>query len=364
MTPERAYIPPPLRVLEARFLNELLTRDWPRGSDLSGMPCSINADPWQAPFSPACGLRLEIWGETWHALFSSRTLLGLHPAGACLAETSDLPEALRLALVELSFAPVLRLLADVLNLDAHPAIVDEVTEIPEEFACSVPLSLCLPDETIAITLFIPGHETAETVLRRLAQEKRAQHPVPALCLSVALEIGSMRLTIPEISALRPEDILLPESFPLFREQVRIRLSPDTAVCCALDNEHATVLGLEYGLPWAVEKEMRRENMADTPSDAATPKEAAMPESPANAANFPESGINLDALEMTISFELDRRLMTIAEIASLTPGYTFTLPASPSGPVTVRANGKPLGTGRLVDVGGVLGVQLVSLEQGK
>ena len=364
MTPERAYTPPPLHLLEALFLNELLTRDWPRGSDLFGRPYSVTADPWQAAFTPACGLRLEIWGETWQVLFSSHTLLGLHPAGVCLAEAADLPEALRLALIELSLAPGLRLLANAFNLDAPPAILGEHAEIPKEFACSVPLALSLPDETIAVTVYVPSREAAGTVLRRLGQEKRKRNPLPALHLSVALEIGTMRLTIPELSALQPEDILLPESLPLCREQVCIRLSPDMAIRCTLDNGRATVLGVEHGLPWAVEKEMRRENMADTPSDVTPKKEDAMPEFPANDAGSPESAINLDALEMTIFFELDRRLLSVAEIAALTPGYTFTLPASPSGPVTVRANGKPLGTGRLVDVGGVLGVQLVSLEQGK
>ena len=121
-------------------------------------------------------------------------------------------------------------------------------------------------------------------------------------------------------------------------------------------------------------------MADTLPDTVTQGNAASPESrlpggqhPAPAAAAPagedpaappEAAVNLDTLELTVTFELDRRLMSIAEIAALTPGYTFTLPADMGGPVTVRANGKSLGKGRLVDVGGVLGVQLVSLEREK
>ena len=364
MNPERAYTPPPLNALEAQFLNVLLTRDWPPGFELFGKPLSFAADPWQAPFAPACGVRLNVRGETWQMLCSSRTLLGLHPAGICLAEASDLPEGLRLALVELSLAPVLRLLADVFSLDTPPAVVDECLEISGDFACSVPLTLRLPDETIAVSLHIPSHAAAEAALRRLAQVQRIYNPASALCLSVALEVGTMRLSLAELSSLQVEYILLPESFALNQNQLCIRLSPEMGVRCALDNGHATVLGVEHGLPGPAEKETRRETMADPLSDATPGKEAAAPESPANGANAPENALNLGGLEVAVSFELDRRLMSLADIAALKPGYTFALPASPDSPVTIRANGKALGTGRLVDMGGVLGVQLVSLEQGK
>jgi type III secretion protein Q len=374
VTLEQAYIPPPLNFLEAQFLNELLTRDLPHAFDLFGKPCSFKADPWQPPFAPACGLRLEIWGETWQALFSSRTLMGLHPAGACIAESSDLPEALRLALFELSLAPVLRLLADFLALDKPPAIIAEMLEITDEFSCSIPLALCLPGEDIAVTLYIPGRDSAEALLRRLGQERHKRNPVPALFLSVGLEAGAMRLTVPELSALEPEDILLPETYPGRQGQLCLRLSPDMTIRCAVDNGRATVIGLDHGLPWPAEQEKRREKMADTPPDAAPQEEAAVPvpqaapetgaDMPRAEAASPERAISLDTLEVTVTFELDRRLMSVAEIAALAPGYTFTLPADPNAPVNIRANGKSLGTGRLVDVGGVLGVQLVSLKQGK
>ena len=113
-------------------------------------------------------------------------------------------------------------------------------------------------------------------------------------------------------------------------------------------------------------------MADTVSDAASPAKPAAPETqvraqqqsaPGNDA-LPGNAIPLDTLEVPVTFELDRRLMSIAEIAALAPGYTFTLAKDPTGPVTIRVNGICMGTGRLVDLGGTLGVQLVSLERDK
>ncbi len=354
MTIEQAYTPPPLNPLEARFLNVLLTRDWPRGFDLYGKSCSFTADPWQAPFAAACGLDLEVTGETWRVLFSSAGLLGLHPAGARIAGSPGLPEALRLALFELSLAPVLKPLADFFGLDKQPSIVAESGEPMAGAVCSVPLTLCLPDEDIAVTLYIPGKASAEALLLRLGQRQRKRNPAPALWLSVALETGSMLLALPELSALKTGDILLPAAYPGCRGELCLRLAPDLAIRCSVDEGRATVLGFEHALPPLAENETRRKEMADTLPDAVAQENTASP----------ETAVNLDTLELTVTFELERRLMSIAEIAALTPGYTFTLPADTSGPVTVRANGKALATGRLVDVGGVLGVQLVRLEQEK
>ena len=381
MSIEHAYTPLPLNPLEAQFLNLLLTRDWPCSFDLFGVPCSFTADPWQTPFVPACGLDLDVQGEPWRVLFSSARLLELHPAGARVADTPGLPEGLRLALFELSLAPALNFLTDFFGLNKQPAILAESNEPPGGFACSVPLALRLPDETVAVTLYIPGRASAEALLLRLGQEKRKRNPTPALLLSVALETGSMLLSVPELSALRNEDILLPAAYPGAQGELCLRLSPELGIRCALADGRATVLGVEHSLPGIEENETRRMEMPDTPPDTAPQENAAAPEAPAPPeAPVPENrqpmpgtsapAVSPDALpdsllgtlEVAVTFELDRRLMSITEIAALTPGYTFTLPVEANGPVTVRANGKSLGTGRLVDVGGVLGVQLVNLER--
>lgn len=391
MTIEHAYRPPPLKPLEARFLNLLLTRDLPHSFDLFGTQCSFKADPWQAPFTPACGLDLETGGETWRLLFSSAGFLGLHPTGARIAESPGLPEGLRLALFELALAPVLKALAAYFALDKQPSIVAENIEAPEGCICSIPLLVRLPDESIAASVHISAEASAEAMLRRLNQEKTRRNPVPALPLSVALETGSMLLTVAELSALRNEDILLPTTYSGCRGELCLRPAPGFGIRCAVDKGRATVLGFEHTLPQPTENETRRKEMADTAPDAAaqensatpaprTPADQAAPMAPAdqsaiqnpaaptahaaksNAAISPQSGPDLDALEITVTFELERRLMSIAEIAAMTPGYTFSLAADMNGPVTLRANGKALGTGRLVDVGGVLGVQLIRLEQ--
>ena len=121
-------------------------------------------------------------------------------------------------------------------------------------------------------------------------------------------------------------------------------------------------------------------MTDTLPDAATPEASpqstATPETPAPENAAPDapgalvapgtSGkpLDLDNLEVTVAFELERRLMSLAEIAALTPGYTFPLAVDPSAPVTLRAGGQNIGSGRLVDLNGTLGVQIIAINTEK
>ena len=79
-----------------------------------------------------------------------------------------------------------------------------------------------------------------------------------------------------------------------------------------------------------------------------------------AAPLLEQG-DLEKLELNITFELPGLRLPLAECARLAPGYTFTLSADAANlPVTVRAGGRAVALGRLVDVGGTVGVQLTQL----
>ena len=75
---------------------------------------------------------------------------------------------------------------------------------------------------------------------------------------------------------------------------------------------------------------------------------------------PSEGVDTGELEVTLTFELERRLMTVRDVETLAPGYTFAFGGDALAPVTLYANGKSVGKGRLVDLNGTLGVQVVSL----
>ena len=62
------------------------------------------------------------------------------------------------------------------------------------------------------------------------------------------------------------------------------------------------------------------------------------------------------MDILLSFELDRRIISAGELATLSPGYVFNF-GEEEAAVTIRANGKAVARGRLVDVDGKLGIQL-------
>ena len=62
--------------------------------------------------------------------------------------------------------------------------------------------------------------------------------------------------------------------------------------------------------------------------------------------------------MLLTFDLEERTIQMSDLESLSEGYTFSLSSPANAPVTIRANGKPIATGRLVDINGKLGVEIV------
>jgi type III secretion system YscQ/HrcQ family protein len=101
-----------------------------------------------------------------------------------------------------------------------------------------------------------------------------------------------------------------------------------------------------------------------------PEEAAMSDKPVNvgasAAEPKEPGLSrddIDALEITLTLELDERRMTIGELAALGPGQILDTTASLDAPVTIKVGGQAVGKGRLVEVGDNLGVLISFLEMG-
>ena len=144
-------------------------------------------------------------------------------------------------------------------------------------------------------------------------------------LEVALESGYLYISHEEVATLEPEDVLLPE----------VWTAPDTLIL-RLRRECAPGLTASCTV---------NENVVTLASPLSEEPDASMDNSEIN---------NID---IRLSFELDRRIITVGELEALAPGYTFSLNGDMSSPVTIRANGKAIARGRLVDMDGTLGVQI-------
>ena len=70
---------------------------------------------------------------------------------------------------------------------------------------------------------------------------------------------------------------------------------------------------------------------------------------------------LDALELPVTFELVSLKLRVDEVAALAPGLTFALGGDvASVPVRIRIGERLAAQGRLVDVGGMPGIQITGI----
>ena len=313
---------PALSPLEAHVFNLLCTRAQPWPIDVAGTPCALEAGGLAAPVPPVCAFDVVCGERTWRVELGSLRLLALHPAVADVPPNAALPGALQLAVLDLLAAPLAELAQTFLHV---PLAVRNVRmiEAAEPAVCALPLTLHVP---------VGAGASAEA------------YPIPVrLCLpdrESALEAGRMRLSVNELSSLEPDDVLLPETYPAREGRVTLRLcatSRSLAFACSLTEGCATILSV------------------------LNPEEGPMSDENNTAAGAaPSEGVDTGELEVTLTFELERRLMTVRDVETLAPGYTFAFGGDALAPVTLYANGKSVGKGRLVDLNGTLGVQVVSL----
>lgn len=70
---------------------------------------------------------------------------------------------------------------------------------------------------------------------------------------------------------------------------------------------------------------------------------------------------IDDLEIRLDFDLGERTVSLSDLRLISPGYVFDLGRDLRKSVVIRANGKIVGHGELVDIDGVSGVSVLSLS---
>ena len=340
---------PALSPLEAHVFNLLCTREQPWPLAVAGTPCMLEAACLTAPVPPVCAFDVVCGERTWRVELGSLRPLALHPALKDVPPDAALPETLQLAVLDLLAAPLAELAQPFLRVplairncrmltDAEPAVCAvplTLRVVAGEGASQgeypVPVRLCLPDRESALELV----ERLDALPRRRALGLAGDVPVP-----VSLEAGRMRLSVRELSSLEPDDVLLPETYPALEGRLVLRLcapARSRAFACSVAEGGATILSV------------------------LNPEEGPLPDETNTAAGAaPSEGVDTGELEVTLTFELERRLMTVRDVETLAPGYTFAFGGDALAPVTLHANGKAVGKGRLVDLNGTLGVQVISL----
>jgi type III secretion protein Q len=70
---------------------------------------------------------------------------------------------------------------------------------------------------------------------------------------------------------------------------------------------------------------------------------------------------LEQIPVRLYFDLGERMVTLAELKTVAPGYIFELGREPRRAVTIRVNGKKIGEGELVEIDGNIGVSILAIN---
>ncbi|GHU25957.1 hypothetical protein AGMMS50256_01850 [Betaproteobacteria bacterium] len=165
-------------------------------------------------------------------------------------------------------------------------------------------------------------------------------------VAVALLAGGMRVPLGLLNDLAISDVLLPPQYPANDGQLFLAINATTAFRLAVSGHEATIVDKT--------ELFFNEGKNAVNSDNGNPLRAE------TASEAQKNLVDGAALEVTIHFELEKKLLPFSELESLCPGKTFRLGVEPLSPVTVTLNGQALARGRLVDLNGALGVQITRL----
>lgn len=190
----------------------------------------------------------------------------------------------------------------------------------------------------------------EALMAPLAALPRTPHPgrLDWLRLPVSFGLGSTRLPVGEMQAIRPGDIVRIDNQQhggaALRVAVLVNGSAQRHLSATVDGARISIQPLEE------------------PAMTHSPQGAGDAGATADAASAPID--RLDALEVVLRFEVGSHTLSLRELRSIGAGHVFELgePLSRSS-VRITAHGNLIGTGHLVAVGDRLGVRVSDFAAG-
>lgn len=248
-------------------------------------------------------------------------------------EPADWPMPVLLAALEFAAADLAALVQSATRKSLR---VVSVTQRPERVGLDSFGWRAWSDESeIAGELLIDG-----TASRFLAAALRDQPAIPAdagwdsLPVRARLVAGWVDLSASALRSVEKRDVvLLDECLMSEDNRLVVLLGPRLGMLCELRGRELIVL------------EGVQEIMADVDDSVAA-----------------ASGL-IDDVPVRLTFDLGEREISLGDLRSLQPGYLFNLGRDPRSTVSIRANGRLIGDGELVDIEGRVGVSVLhfSLE---
>lgn len=163
----------------------------------------------------------------------------------------------------------------------------------------------------------------------------APDPLPALPIRLNLRVRSTDVTLAELRAAAPGDVVLADALP--------------------HDEVLVVCGERF--VWRAQRDGTQLRLLST---RLRPETIGLGRWMMGAMLEREEAGGLDELPVRLAFELGRLELPLSEVAVLGAGHVFELARDENQSIDILANGRLIGRGRIVSVAGTLGVQIVSL----
>jgi type III secretion protein Q len=268
-----------------------------------------------------------------------RVLLGEVRAGL-------LPAELRYVLLADALHPLVDKLEKVLQVGIEwlPPVATAAGEMLENACdeCSAFFSVSVPSESAVWCGFVcfDNEAALEALVPATIPVVTTMETFDYLHVPLSFCVGTTRLSIREVREISPGDIVSVEEWSSVGSAVCVR-----AVVGGIGGRVLT--GLAEGSRITLQPE-KDETMNRNPLDPSLP--------PLDTTNLPLD--RLDALEVTLQFDLGDLSVSLGELKTLRPGHIFDL-GQPLNRSTVRilAHGNVLGKGHLVAVGERLGLRV-------
>ena len=334
---------------EVDALNSFYGSAGARAFEFQGAPRYLSFDGEARDLTYRFSLRRDAGGsEVWLSLDSLPLANRIEELSAGMA-LDQLPRELAAAVVEAAFEPILEAVEAVIDV---PLAIREVrlgAAEKTENGRGIPFRVTREDlNTIARgRLYVSGGEL-ETVLNVLDGFERVDSiGVDDLPVPLRIEAGSTRLSVADCSTIEEGDIVVMDESPLVQDNcLRLRVPSGPVILVRLEDRTLTVIAAS---------EFSMTDIDAAPSDEGqSPSEEE--QSPAEEPLVTDTG----ELPIELVFELGRQTIALSELKAIVPGYTFNLEKDLSQPVTIRANGQTVGSGKLVQVDDRIGVRVTEL----
>ncbi len=338
--------------VSALLFNSLSIRSFPDALRIGDASCSAKLLDFCPEFSPLCTVDLLVGGHRCTAEASDTFFLLFHSAFADMRrddtvgpDERSFPDEIRSALLQALFAPLLESVSKAINApvkvkgviftpqggkpaEAAAALGFRLSFVPMPRAPSEGNAPEASDSVFWRIAFADGDDAAAVAALFRALPPRKNGILSGLAADIPIDIffeaGHVSLPADTIKGIEPGDVLIPDEWTL-PDKILVRILHTPSSCltaeCSRSGSTATI-----STPFTDERFMEPTETND--------------------------------IELQLGFELERRQISFAELSALEPGYVFTLNCDEQSPVTIRVNGKALAKGRLVDLNGTLGVQVL------